>query len=141
MLSGCFAQNTGKPWKLTQQEFLKLATADDTAEAVVKLFFKKRNQLFQSIQICVGAGMVSSGIIALSNHFREDQGYNNNLETVGYLGVLVSIVSAVPIISWSTIKYLRYNRLKLYTILSEYNEHGLLPKHVAKKLKRSLRKR
>lgn len=122
------ADDTAKINQWTREDFIKEFGANDSARALIRLFFKKKQMaLPQSI---IGSLLIGGTAVAVVNQESGD-------DTKGAEIILIPVAAATGLVvtTVGAIKLGKFTKQKLYSILHNYKNGIALPKKYRKKLK------
>ncbi len=130
-----FSQPEVDPTSMKRSDFEQLAAGNDTALAVVKLFYAKRQNLDNAIISAVAL----VGVALLYNKIDDSNfGEFSTLSPTSSRLLIVGGLLHVPIFIWAFVRRDAYNLYYLYDVLKAFNTARTLPWPISNKIHRYL---
>ena len=121
-----------KSW--TREDFIKEFGFNDSAKALVNLFFIKNKRAKN--QTIIGTAFLTGGIIALANPAEPGDDQKGVGDLIRPAFGPAALAFGTVITTSGIIKLPKYTKEKLYILLSNYKKGITIPRKYSKKLKR-----
>jgi hypothetical protein len=119
--------HTGKPYKISKQEFLTQYSKDDSSRALIRYYFDKRQGLRNAALLYTA--LAGAGYLIFNAIVTQASGRDVAVTGIGVFAALLgtSLALAAPIVAY---QWLRTSRKRLFSMLNDYKMGKPIPEKI-----------